>query len=364
MISVRRSLCLALVLMLASANGRCQLPWSHRPKAPASFGKNPVFDARYVHDLYALSRCLLSSPLTLRLVLCTVSPDHQSGVFSGYAEFDPKTRTYVDTGVEGPAYDFGVYRVVGGLGCTSPNMTGTFRWLSPEVRQSDIVYMWYTDPFSDGGLAAIVAPKKDGLLEPPQPTYAVHPSHVDMIRDEITFVESRPLSFWSPEGSTGLASLQVTLGSANPLVAMEAARALSADGKLSDDQARGLATNPSEIRQALAVVAILCTLTRERERTTGRVILSAVDEAKTAEQLKGLLIGAVVAHNNLARQERARRLQGRQGGERWTPPPLEGEAVFANSVVLRILRRHHDIGLQNPADKYLNWFSPWHSGAG
>ena len=344
----------AALLLVLSVAGFCQLPWSRRPKPAMSIGVNPDYDARYVSDLYAIGRSVTSSP-ALRLVLCDIVPDHQSGIDIEYVTPDPKTHRYVMTGKGEPACDFGTYRAVGGLGCVPRFTAGTFRWRSPRRNFGEPLYMSMTDPFANGGTAAIVAPASGRLTTHPDPTYALIPETVDAVRGELEFVKDHPSWAAKTAVDAGLALQREQLNGANPLIVMDATRALAESGNLDVARARQLITETSEQRQALEVVAILCSLSREQEATLGRALLGAVDAAKTTEDLKGLLIGAAVAFSNLAREQR----RGLVLGYTSPPPPLVGEAVFARSIITKILAKQRAMRTHTAADTYVESFYPW-----
>ena len=346
-------------LALLSVAGVCQLAWQDRNKPPASFGIDPYYDARRVRDLYFLSRSLTKSPTAADMLVCDVFPDHQSGIENGYLKLVPGTHRYVPTGETDPACDFGTYRVVGSFGPAQHWDRGSFKWRSPARFGGGFVYMFFTDPFADGGLAAFTRPVTARLETHPIPTYAIAPGYQSFLVDELVFNRAHPSWTVLAGAQADPSFVRQQLKSGNPLLVMEATRALVETGKLDAEGASRLVGYRADIRQSCEVTAILCALKREQEPTLGHVILQTADSAKSADDLKGLLIGAAVAYSVFWEREAH---PGRASGGAsapMSPPTLTGEGAFARSVIMRVLERRTAIGAATPGGRYVDGLNPW-----
>ena len=333
--------------------GPCRILPQGRAAPPAAFGVDSTFDARCVHDLYLMSRALISSPEKTKLVFCDIDPDQMPGVF-GPPHFDPKTQAWILQQVQ-PAMDLGTFRVLGGLGCVPRFDRGTFRWETPGGHTEwGFRYLDCTDSFQVGGAAAIPLPDKLPLLQHPDPSYSISPGYVGVLQDELAFCRAHPSWTEAVGTEAGLAFAKEQLKSGNPLVMMEATRSLAAAGKLDRETAAQLVRQGPEIRQAREVAAILCGMTKEEEATLGQVILDAIDGVKSSEELKGLFLGSIVAYTVVwDQQERSVQVRRLVLSISSSPVPLTGTAPFILSVYAHAVDKQRALGSNDAAGKYL-----------
>ena len=338
----------AALLVALAPGGACQFgtPWPDRLKPPAAFGVDPRFDARYVHDLYLISHALTSAAVKPKLVFLDVKPDHKSG--KNYIDLDAKTLELA------PAMDFGAFRALGGLGCVLQSSRGTFSWISPDgFTYWGFSYLDGTDPFEVGGIAAISPPDKLPLLQHPDPTYSIAPGYVGVLQDELAFCRAHPSWTEGLGTEARLVFAKEQMKSGNPLVMMEATRALAAAGKLDRETAAQLVRQGPEIRQAREVAGILCGMTVDEEATLGQVILDAIDGVKSSEDLKGLFLGSIVAYTVVWDQQESRIQFHASSGSVWGPQPLAGTAPFIQGVYKHVVDSQRAIRGHSAADRYL-----------
>ena len=325
------------------------------PMLPGAFGVSSMFDARWVYDLVAVSRGLASNPEKTRLALFEVTPDQRSGREEFEGSFNPKTQT-LDTHVLFLPLDFGSLRLVGSLGIPPRWRRGTFRWdwaiYLPEVGRFDWL-VGGTNPFLAGGIAAIPPPDKLPLLQHPDPTYSIAPGYVGVLQDELAFCRAHPSWTEGLGTEARLVFAKEQMKSGNPLVMMEATRALAAAGKLDRETAAQLVRQGPEIRQAREVAAILCGMTKEEEATLGQVILDAIDGVKSSEDLKGLFLGSIVAYTVVWDQQESRIQFHASSGSVWGPQPLAGTAPFIQGVYKHVVDSQRAIRGHSAADRYL-----------
>ena len=336
-------------IFAAASPGTCRTAGPPRLDPPSNFGVDATFDARRVHDLYALSRALTSAPGKTQLVLFDVTPDDEVRSAGGNREAaKPPAK-------EDAIIDSGAFAAVGGLGCAPQSRSGTYRWETPLGWIAwRFRYLDPTDPFEVGGTAAI--PPPGSLSTHPEPTYSIWPEYLGFLQGELAFSRAHP-SWTEVAGTgTGLAFVKEQLKNSNPLIVMEATRALSAAGKLDSPTAAALVSEGPEIQQALETVAVLCGMTKEEEATLGQAILDAIDGAKTAEDLKNLFIGATVAYTVAwDEQERTVQVHVDPSLSPVVPLPLTGTAPFLQSVFIHAVDRERAMPLHGAAAWYMKW---------
>ena len=341
----------AALLLARSGPGECQTGW-HRVKPPAAFGVNPMFDARWVHDLYILSGALTSASDKTHLVFCDVSPDPWSGIDQTIRCWDPKTQTFSIIGKGLGILDFGAYRLLGGFGCSPGFKTGTFQWKPPIDYHWGFEYLFDSDPFEWGGVVAFPLPDKPRLLAHPDPMYSIAPGYVGVLQDELAFWRAHPSWTEALGTEAGLAFAQEQLKSGNPLVVMEATRALAAAGKLDRETAALLVNDGPEIRQAREVLAILSGMTVSEKANLGQVVLDAIDRAKSSEELKGLAIATITAYSIAWYQEWFNEFHS-TATSCHPATPLSGTGPFIESMYTHVVDRQRGMHTHTPADSYI-----------
>jgi hypothetical protein len=252
--------------------------------------------------------------------------------------------------------EFGTYTVLAGLGCAPPFSRGTFQWEHRfEVIEWQFHYLNDLDPFDVPGVAVIQPPDMPQMLQHPKPTYSIPAEYVGILQDEQAFNRAHPSWTEAVAAEPGLAFAKAQLKSGNPLVVMEATRALSAAGKLDREAAAGLVKEGPGMWQALNAVAILCGMTKEGEASLGQAIVDAIDGAKNLEDLKALFIGATVAYST-AWDEQEKAVQVRPPMyvvSRTTPLPLNGTAPYLQAVFKHAVDRRHAMKARTPANQYM-----------